>query len=366
MSLAHRNLAQEPMRFALSVAGVGLAIMLILLLSGFTDGIDRQATAYLDHAPGSVVVVQAGVTSLSGTASLLPPGTTERVRTTPGVAAAVPILLQGIVLELGGQKETVSLIGYDPTLGGGPWLLAVGREPSGDGEIVLDRVLAVRVGLTVGDRVTVLGQGFTVAGLSAGTGSWVTSTVFARKPAVEALLRVPGGTGLLFVTPAVGVSPDDLRTRLGALDGVDVLSKATLRDNDRRLLTRIFDPPVRLMAGVAFLIGALVVGLIIYTATVERQREYGVLKALGARNGVLYRVVVVQALIAASAGLLVGVALALGAARLIMALRPQSLIVVEPRAVIQAVLAGLAMALVAALIPARAVARLAPADAFRR
>ena len=38
-------------------------------------------------------------------------------------------------------------------------------------------------------------------------------------------------------------------------------------------------------------------GLVIYTATVERQREYGVLKAVGTRNGMLYRVVTLQALI---------------------------------------------------------------------
>lgn len=232
--------------------------------------------------------------------------------------------------------------------------------------MVLDRVLARRAGLGVGDRVEMLGRGFTVAGLSSGTSSWVSSLVFARKTAVEALLRVPDGTSLLFVAPAADGVTEQLRARLDAVEGIDALPKATLRDNDRRLLTRIFNPPVRLMAGIAFLIGTLVVGLVIYTATMERQREYGVLKALGARNGVLYRVVTVQSLIAAGAGSLVGVALAFGAAQLIMALRPQFLIVVEPRAVIQAVLAGLAMALVAALIPARAVARLAPADAFRR
>lgn len=366
MSLARRNLSHDILRLALSVAGVGLAIMIIVLLSGFTDGINRQVTAYLDHAPGSVVVVQAGVTSLTGATSLLPAGTAERVRATPGVAAAVPILLQGIVLELGGRRETVSLIGYDPALGGGPWSLASGQEPKADDDVVFDRVLARRAGLAVGDSVAMLGREFTVVGLSAGTSSWVSSTVFARKTAVEALLRVPGGTSLLFVTPTGGVAADALRARLDTVDGVDALPTATLGANDRRLLTRIFTPPVRLMAGIAFLIGTLVVGLVIYTATVERQREYGVLKAIGARNRALYRVVTIQSLVAASTGSLVGVALALGAAQLIMALRPQFLIVVEPRAILQAVLTGLVMALVSAFIPARAVARLAPADVFRR
>ena len=120
------------------------------------------------------------------------------------------------------------------------------------------------------------------------------------------------------------------------------------------------------MAGIAFLVGALVVGLVIYTATVERQREYGVLKAIGARNGMLYRVVTTQALITAVAGSALGVGLAFGAAQLIMELRPQFLIVIEPALIAQSLTAGFGMALVAALFPARVVAALAPAEVFRR
>jgi putative ABC transport system permease protein len=109
-----------------------------------------------------------------------------------------------------------------------------------------------------------------------------------------------------------------------------------------------------------------VVGLVIYTATVERQREYGVLKAIGARNGVLYRVVVVQALIASVAGAVLGVALAVAAGRLITALRPQFLVAYDVNAVGRVLLAGLVMAVLAALAPVRVIAGLAPADVFRR
>ena len=49
------------MRFAISVSSVALAVLLILLLSGFLSGMNAQITAYLNHAPGSLVVAQAGV-----------------------------------------------------------------------------------------------------------------------------------------------------------------------------------------------------------------------------------------------------------------------------------------------------------------
>jgi ABC-type antimicrobial peptide transport system permease subunit len=105
---------------------------------------------------------------------------------------------------------------------------------------------------------------------------------------------------------------------------------------------------------------------VIYTATVERQREYGMLKAVGARNQVLYQVVLVQALAASLMGSLAGVLLAYGAGQWIMAARPQFLIVLDPTDVVWALLAGLGMALVAALFPARMVAGLAPAEVFRK
>ena len=120
------------------------------------------------------------------------------------------------------------------------------------------------------------------------------------------------------------------------------------------------------MAGIAFLIGVLVVGLVIYTATVERQREYGVLKALGARNRVLYGVVVVQASWAALVGAALGILLAQGARLAIMSARPQFLIILEADMAGRAIVIGLGMGLLAALAPARAVAGLAPAEVFLR
>jgi hypothetical protein len=63
MSLVRRNLFQNRLRLLLSAAGVALSVMLILVLNGFLSGVYKQATAYLDNTPGSVVVVQGGIES---------------------------------------------------------------------------------------------------------------------------------------------------------------------------------------------------------------------------------------------------------------------------------------------------------------
>ena len=90
------------------------------------------------------------------------------------------------------------------------------------------------------------------------------------------------------------------------------------------------------------------------------------MKAIGAGNGVLYRVVVCQALVIGVLGSLVAVGFAFVAGWLTMAARPQFLVVIEPSAIIAALGAGLVVAVAGALFPARMATRLAPADVFRR
>lgn len=348
----------------LSVAGVALSVMLILVLSGYLAGIYRQASAYLENTPGSIVVAQRGVRTFAGSTSFLPTSTLDAVRATPGVERAIPILMQSAILELHDRKEIAGLVGYDTALGGGPWALAAGREPTMNDEVVVDRILADQHGIAVGDKVAILDRRFTVVGLSNGTSMWIGSYIFARAEAVQALLRAPGTWSAIFVEPEPGVSADELLTRLTA-PGVEAYLKSDKIEADRKGIARIYDAPLGLMVGIAFIVGVLVVGLVIYTATVERRREYGAMKAVGMRNRTLYRLVTIQALIAALTGGIVGVGLAVGLAAGLVVWRPQFPVAIEPAATVAALGASLVMAVLAALAPARAIARMAPAEVFR-
>ncbi len=366
MFIAQRNLFGDKGRLALSVAGIALAVMLILILGGFLSGVYQQATAYLDNTPGTVVVTQSGVSGFFASTSLLPAGTEQAVRQTEGVARVVPITAQTILFELHGSKTGAEVVGYDPALGGGPWQISTGRGVQAADEIVVDLALARTHSIAVGDTFILLNHQFKVVGLAGGASMWAAGYLFVSKDTLASLLNTPAATSLLLVTPSPGVSPQMLRDRLANLRGVDVVRKSDVAANDTQFLTSIYSGPLWLMLGIAFLVGTLVVGLIVYTSTVERQREYGTLKALGAGNGLLYRVVASQALLTAVVGAIIGVAIAYGAAQLIVALRPQLLVSIEPATVGWALLTGLVMALLGALFPARTIARLAPADVFRR
>src|SRR3989337_2567729 len=111
MSLARRNLLKDKTRMALSVGGVALAVMLILVLSGFLAGIYRQITSYLDHSPGSVVVAQEDVVNLLGATSMLPVGIMTQAEAIRGVREAVPILSQFVILDLYEKKQPAYMVG---------------------------------------------------------------------------------------------------------------------------------------------------------------------------------------------------------------------------------------------------------------
>lgn len=365
MRLAARNLFQSKTRLILSLLGVAMAIMLILLLNGFLNGMNRQITSYLNQSPGEVLVAQEGVGNLLSATSLLPADILSKVEDVTGVEATVPILSQFIILELHNKKQPAYLVGYDPAVGGGPRELFEGKQPETGDQIIFDRVLAERHDIQIGDWYDVMGKPFEVIGLSENTTSWMTSFIFVRKEAAESLLRAPGATSFLLVSVRSGDDVENVRQHLSDLAGVDALLKTTVAANDLELFAKVFSGPLRLMVGIAFLVGVLVVGLIIYTMTVERQREYGALKAIGARNWLLYRVVTLQALSLTLSGAFVGMLLAYAAGQIIMAARPQFLVLISPADVAVAFAAGLSMALLAALFPARVLAALAPAEVFR-
>ena len=178
---------------------------------------------------------------------------------------------------------------------------------------------------------------------------------------------IPDGASFVLLT----LKPSAVQsTVLGRLErrlrDVEIVPAQVMKQNDLDLLVEVFAIPLRMMVSIAFAVGTAILGMVIYTATVERQREYGVLKAVGAKNRHLYWLVVIQGMTIAVAGVAAGVGLAWLVSDRIMEAIPKFLIVLEPRSVLTTSIAGLFMGLLAAVLPARQVALLDPARVFRK
>jgi ABC-type antimicrobial peptide transport system permease subunit len=109
----------------------------------------------------------------------------------------------------------------------------------------------------------------------------------------------------------------------------------------------------------------MIIALSAYTTVVERRREFGIVKAMGATRRRLVSLAIGQTLTLATLGFIAGLGLFLIGRLLIVSLRPQFTVVLTSGAIGRAAVASVAMALVASTVPARRLAALEPAVAYR-
>lgn len=360
--IARRNMLADRRRLATSVLGVAAAVALILLLQGLWSGFRTQISAYEDNVGVDLFVGERGTRNFFGVPSVLPLDAVPTIRAIPGVDRADPIVARFAVLDLHGRNQFTFLIGSVPGDLGGPWDVVEGGPVRTDDEIVVDETLADQHAIGLGDRLEIMGKPFRVVGLSAGTRSWMASFVFMSHEAVEALVRMPRTTGFVLVrTRELGSVTAAIRQRTG----LAVLTPQQLGDNDRELLGRVMNGPLSLMVVIAFAAGTLIIALTVYSAIVDRIREYGIAKAMGARRGRLFRIVLGQTFIVAALGTVVGNLMFLGGFWLIVRIRPQMWVQGSAAATGEAVLAAALMAVAAAVFPTGRVARLDPASVYR-
>jgi putative ABC transport system permease protein len=120
------------------------------------------------------------------------------------------------------------------------------------------------------------------------------------------------------------------------------------------LFVGAFNGPLLAMVTIAVVVAIIVIGLSVYSSTIERARDYATLKAIGLAPRRLVRLAASQAVAIAVAGVAVGTLLAFAGRWAIGELAPKFLIEISP----------LSIALMA--IGALAIANLDPASAFRR
>ena len=363
--IGRRQLTHEPVKLVLALAGVALAVALVGLLLGLREGINRQVSTFEDNAGADVFVAAKGTRDFpTSGSSTLPASLALSVRAVPGVEEAAPVTNSLGILSLHDKRVATLLIGFEPGHLGQPWDMATGRRPQRTGEIALDSVMADTHGLGVGDTVHVRGRPLRVVGLTDGTAAWMTPLIFVTRQAANALEGLGDSARFVLVK---GADRDALASRIARrFPDLNVMTREQLRANDRELLSRSFNSPLLVMVLIALGVGALVIGLTTYGFVADRRREFGSLKAIGERNGRLYRLVAGQAVAIAAIGLGAGIALRLAAGSTIHALSPKFLFVALPTHYAILVFAALAMGLAGALVPVRVLARLDPQEVFRR
>jgi putative ABC transport system permease protein len=367
MRLAIRNLFQNRMRLLISVGGVALALMLILSLDAIVSWIEQRVAAYIESSGADVWVSQEGVRNLHMAYSSLPADRVDDVAAVPGVESVTPILYVTNVVATGEERTIAYIIGLpEGARAGGPWNLVAGDSDPGPEGAVIDEGIAEKSGIGLGDHVEILGRAFKVVGLSGGTSTFTNSIAFIRGQDFSDLRANPGVVSFVLVRVEGGASAAEVATRIEAeVEGVTAQTREAFAAQERRVVRDMSTDLLTIMNSVGFLIGLAVMGLTVYTSTLLRRGEHGVLKALGAQNRDLYLSVGLQALVSVGLGLVVGLTFTLLLGAIVPQLVSNLGLRVSLPSVGKAAIASVVFAVAAALLPIRQIHRLDPAMVFR-
>lgn len=362
--VGRRFLFADRRRASLTVLGVAASLMLVLILEGIFAGAVDRVTYYMRTSPADVFVSQAGVRTMHMSASTLPADTPARVARVPGVAWTAPIAFASGSVAGPRGRQLSYLFGYDTRTGrGGPNRLAAGRAP-GVGEAVLDEQAAERLGIEVGDRFTVMDMPVRAAGFSTGGSSITNTTVFVD---LTEFRRIHDAR-VSYVLAGLdeGADPSTVTSRITAeAAGVEAQTREEFAESEARVVTDMSADLLRLMSTIGLVIALAVIALGLMTATLNRLRDFAVLKALGARTPRLAGAVAMQVLLTVVLAAAVATTAALALAWLLPLAAPAVQISITAVAVLQTATTALLVGMLAALWPLRRIASLDAATAFR-
>lgn len=147
--VARRNLFAEKARFAISVAGVAFAVMLILIVLALYRGWSQTGGTF--QLPGQLWVVQLGTTDPFHSSSLVEVSELQQLSAVEGVTAVVPVLSRHMNFKTGDSEEEVRLMALDfpPGLPIPPDVRE--RFLPGSGTIIIEATLSRKTGLSRGE-----------------------------------------------------------------------------------------------------------------------------------------------------------------------------------------------------------------------
>ena len=309
--LARRNLFHDKIRLMVTLTGIIFAVVLIVVQMGLFFGFTTSTKSVLDHSQADLWIT-ARNTPYVDVAVGFNERKFYRVLATPGVAAAQKYIVRWSQWkDQSGRTESVEVVGVDPNrFMGLPWNVVEGdasqlKQPHA---VMVDEIYKDKLGVhKVGEWFEVRGYRVKVVGFTRGIRAFTTAPyVFTSfKNAQDFCIFDADQTNFVLVKAAAGVDLKQLQAEL----------QRRLPDNDVYRTQEFAEKTSNYWmfttgAGISVLMGAvlgLVVGLVvvtqtIYATTMDHIREFGTLKAMGAPNSYVYRVIITQAAIAAVMG----------------------------------------------------------------
>jgi putative ABC transport system permease protein len=395
-----KGLLARRARLAMTAVAVLIGVALVTGTLLLTDAVGQSVRRLTAGAQSGVVVHNADDPK-AGPPQAIRPNLVAAIAAAPGVRAVAGVVVGEKVAMVGRDgrpirhrraSNLVTSWPADPMLAAG-YTLAEGRPPQRDGEAVLDQATARAGGWRLGDTLGIVGADgalhrFRVVGVTGFAGApspaaeldtFDTPTVAVlQTAAAQRLLGRGEDVDEVRVRAAPGVAAEVLRDRIAGLlpaGRLEAVTAATLAARQAGEVQGYLDglrATLLAFAAVALLVGSFIIWNTFSVLVAGRTREVALLRLLGAtRRQVLGSVLLeatVVGLVAAAAGVAVGVGAAIGLEALLRGLGntlPPAGLVLAPHTVLAGLAVGTLVTMAAALAPARRASRVAPLEAIR-
>jgi putative ABC transport system permease protein len=358
------NILYRPVRSAISVFAVAIEVIMILSIVAIMVGM-VQGAAKQTNGIGADILVQPpnGSIILSTGGPAVPAKIAGVLAKVPHVAVASPVILN---MSTTGSVQTIYGIEYDSFNALKPFVYLEGKPFQGPNDVIIDDLYAQSHKAQVGDSIKVSNfpGTFHVCGIvEHGKGG----RVFLERQTLGALLGTPNNASIFYVRSDNPGNEQEIIRNITTIPGLEAYHVQTLEEWTSMMTPDHlpgFNTALHVVIGIAVIVGFLVIFQSMYTAVMERTREIGILKSLGASKGYIMNLVLREAVLVSVCGIVLGTVLTQVIKAFMGVHSPTLQFLVTNHWRMQGAAIALAGSILGALYPAWKAARKDPIDAL--
>jgi putative ABC transport system permease protein len=304
------NLVHRPIRSLISIIAVALEVTLILLIVGLCYGLMNDSKNRTAGIGADVIVQPPGSSFLVGlTGAPVSVKVADVIRRMPHVRVVSPVVWQVVTSGSLEVIDGIDLQSFEAL--GGPFQFLRGGPFRGPDDVMVDDYIARQKHVKVGDTMDILNHPFHVCGIvENGRGA----RKFVPMSTLQELNGAKDKASVFYVKLDDPANADAVVAEVKAQPGMEKYSVLSTRDYLSMMTPSHlpgFRPFIGVVIGVSLVIGFLVIFQSMYTAVMERTREIGILKSMGASKLYVVNLVLRETILLAIGGIVVGIVVSL-------------------------------------------------------
>src|SRR5215469_13497760 len=357
------NLVHRPIRSVVSIIAIALEVTLILLIVGLCYGMLNDSKNRTAGIGADVIVQPPGSTFLAGISGApVSIKIANLLAKVPNVTAVSPVIWQ---VSTGGTLEVIDGIDLQSFEAlGGRFQFVKGGSFQGPDDVIIDDYISRQRHFKVGDKMELLNHDFRVCGIvEAGRGA----RKFVPIATLQELIGAKDKASIFYVKLDDPRNADEVVKSVKRIPGMEKYSVLSTADYISMMTPSHlpgFDAFIGVVIGISVAIGFIVIFQAMYAAVMERTREIGILKSLGASKLYIINAILRETALLAVLGIMVGMAISYGTKAGMHERLPSLPVEITPRWLMQATIIAIVGALAGAIYPAFKAAQKDPIDAL--